>query len=108
MKQPAWPGATTSGSAKKSRRFMAKRDPREYNPFEALPKKRALTHPRPEADKHSDVQTAKPLAKSQNPAYAKFTTYIPVELHRQVKSKTAAQGREMSALIEELLKGWVG
>jgi hypothetical protein len=98
----------------------------EYDPFSGLPKRRTLTqaagrsaaskHPdsqRSGASKHLDGQRsekagipAKPLAKSQDPAYTKFTTYVPIQLHRAVKSKLAAQGRELSGLVEGLLRDW--
>jgi hypothetical protein len=92
---------------------MAKHAPRDYNPFDTLPKKRDLSepgHPLPALDiqtsDHLDVKTSKRLAKSQDPTYTKFTTYIPVDLHRAVKMKLVGQGRELSDLVEELLRRW--
>ena len=86
---------------------------REYNPFETLPRKRELSEPgepaKPlagETSNHSTVQPSKQLAKSQDPAYTKFTTYVPIELHRAVKAKLVSQGRELSDLVGELLREW--
>ena len=80
---------------------------REYNPFETLPRKRELSEPG-ETAKHSNIQPSKHLAKSQDPAYTKFTTYVPIELHRAVKAKLVGQGRELSGLVAELLREWNG
>jgi hypothetical protein len=38
----------------------------------------------------------------------KFTTYVPIQLHRAVKSKLVGQGRELSDLVEQLLREWNG
>ena len=93
---------------------MPKQTAGDYNPFETLPKKRDLSLPDQTAlspiqtARHLNIQTVKRLAKSQNPSYTKFTTYIPIELHRSVKAKLVGQGRELSDLVEELLRGWNG
>lgn len=94
---------------------MAKHVARDYNPFETLPKKRELSEPSESAQplavetaKQPNIQTGRHLAKSQDPAYTKFTTYIPIELHRAVKAKLVGQGRELSDLVEEVLRDWNG
>lgn len=94
---------------------MAKHTVRDYNPFGTLPKKRELSEPigiapapTVETVKQLNIQTGKRLAKSQDPAYTKFTTYIPIELHRAVKAKLVGKGRELSDLVEEVLREWNG
>jgi hypothetical protein len=57
-----------------------------------------------------DVQTSKqsdPLAKSKDPAYVKFTTYIDRDIHLRVKALAVRHQLEMSQLVEELLVGWL-
>ena len=47
------------------------------------------------------------LAKSRDPRYVKFTTYVPREMHLRAKSRLVSQGRELSDLVAELLDGWL-
>jgi len=47
------------------------------------------------------------IAKSVDPDFTKFTTYIRKHTHRAVKVKLAEQGREFSGLVEELLSDWL-
>jgi hypothetical protein len=47
------------------------------------------------------------LAKSVDPEYMKFTTYVRKKTHLAVKSRLVAQERELSDLVEELLNGWL-
>ena len=57
-----------------------------------------------------DVQTSKQsdqLAKSKDPAYVKFTTYIDRDIHLRVKALAVRHQLEMSQLVEELLVGWL-
>jgi hypothetical protein len=57
-----------------------------------------------------DVQTSKQsdqLAKSKNPTYVKFTTYIDRDIHLRVKALAVRHQLEMSQLVEELLVGWL-
>lgn len=82
---------------------MAKAPPREQKRPENLKARRPRTAPAVE-----QVPAAKPLAKSQDPAYMKFTTYIPVDVQRAVKSRLVGQGRELSDLVEQLLREWNG
>jgi len=46
-------------------------------------------------------------AKSTDPDFLKFTTYIRKDTHRAVKVKIVEQGREFSDLVEELLSAWL-
>ena len=96
---------------------MVKRaDEQKVSPFDALRIAR-LSKPAP-----SDVQTGEQpaiqtaghssipvtgLAKSRDPRYVKFTTYIPKEMHLKAKSRLVSQGRELSDLVAELLDGWL-
>lgn len=47
------------------------------------------------------------LAKSRDPKYVKFTTYVPRETHLRTKSRLVGQGRELSDLVAELLDEWL-
>lgn len=55
----------------------------------------------------SNGEQAKPLAKSADPAFMKFTTYIKKTTHRAVKMRMVSAEREMSELVEDLLSGWL-
>jgi hypothetical protein len=50
---------------------------------------------------------AKPLAKSSDPAYTKFTIYIKKTTHLGVKTRLVSKGKELSDLVEELLAKWL-
>jgi hypothetical protein len=56
---------------------------------------------------HLDGQILSALAKSKDPAYMKFTTYISRETHLRVKSLAVQHEVELSGLVEELLKEWL-
>ncbi len=87
---------------------MPKRNAQPYSPFAAL-----------KPVKHSDSQmseqpasgtTAIPVsetAKSKDPAYTKFTTYVQKSTHRAVKLKALEQNRQLSDLVEHLLVEWL-
>ena len=47
------------------------------------------------------------LAKSRDPRYVKFTTYVPRQTHLRVKSLLVGEGRELSDLVSELLEDWL-
>lgn len=47
------------------------------------------------------------LAKSVDPDYTKFTTYIRKQTHRAVKVKLVEQDQEFSDLVEDLLSDWL-
>jgi hypothetical protein len=64
-------------------------------------------HLEAETSKHLDIQTASGLAKSNDPEFIKFTTYIRKKTHRAVKLRLTEQERELSDLVEELLTAWL-
>ncbi len=47
------------------------------------------------------------LAKSVDPEYTKFTTYIRKDTHKTVKVRLTQQERELSDLVEQLLQDWL-
>jgi hypothetical protein len=49
----------------------------------------------------------RPLAKSADPSYVKFTTYIRKTTHVGVKTRLVSKGEELSDLVEELLSNWL-
>lgn len=49
----------------------------------------------------------KKIAKGQNPDYARTTLYLPKSLHRQLKAAALEEEREMSEIVEELVKEWL-
>ncbi len=50
---------------------------------------------------------SRPLAKSADPAYTKFTTYIRKSTHLGVKTRLVSKQKELSDLVEELLSTWL-
>ncbi|HEY3412154.1 MAG TPA: hypothetical protein VGM51_03745 [Armatimonadota bacterium] len=95
---------------------MGKRvDEARVSPFDALRIARlAKVVPDVQMVKQSDSQIEKQpdvpltgLAKSRDPRYVKFTTYIPRDMHLRAKSRLVSQGRELSDLVAELLDGWL-
>jgi hypothetical protein len=50
---------------------------------------------------------AKQLAKSSDPAFTKFTTYIRKTTHLGVKTRLVSKQKELSDLVEELLSNWL-
>jgi hypothetical protein len=56
-----------------------------------------------QTSKHSDAQTS----KSKDPNYQRTTLYLPKTLHRKLKAAAAEDEREMSEVMEELLKDWL-
>ena len=50
---------------------------------------------------------AKRLAKSADPAFIKFTTYIRKTTHLGVKTRLVSKEMELSDLVEELLANWL-
>lgn len=50
---------------------------------------------------------AKQLAKSSDPAFTKFTTYIRKATHLGVKTRLVSKEKELSDLVEELLSNWL-
>lgn len=49
----------------------------------------------------------RPLAKSADPAYVKFTTYVRKSTHLGVKTRLVSKEKELSDLVEELLSKWL-
>ena len=84
------------------------------SPFDALRIAR-LSQAAPDVQtvEQPDSQTARRvavvggLAKSRDPEYVKFTTYIPREMHLRAKSRLVGQGRELSDLVAELVGRWL-
>ena len=52
-------------------------------------------------------RTLRHLAKSADPAYTKFTTYIRKATHIGVKTRLVSKEKELSDLVEELLSNWL-
>lgn len=50
---------------------------------------------------------SKGLAKSADPAFTKFTTYIRKTTHLGVKTRLVSKEKELSDLVEELLSKWL-
>ena len=50
---------------------------------------------------------SKRLAKSNDPAFTKFTTYIRKTTHLGVKTRLVSKEKELSDLVEELLFNWL-
>jgi len=50
---------------------------------------------------------SRPLAKSSDPAYMKFTTYVRKATHLGVKTRLVSKKKELSDLVEELLSNWL-
>jgi hypothetical protein len=62
------------------------------------------------AEDSSDDGKEKPsrqLAKSADPAYMKFTTYIKKSTHLGVKTRLVSKEKELSDLVEDLLSKWL-
>lgn len=49
----------------------------------------------------------KRLAKSADPSFMKFTTYIKKTTHLGVKTRLVSKEKELSDLVEELLSNWL-
>lgn len=47
------------------------------------------------------------LAKSADPDYMKFTTYVRKTTHLSVKTRLVSKERELSDLVEDLLFNWL-
>ena len=91
-----------------------KPDEPKVSPFDALriarlskmaPDVQPSEQPAVQMAEQSNVQTG--LAKSRDPRYVKFTTYVPREMHLRAKSRLVSQGRELSDLVAELLDDWL-
>jgi hypothetical protein len=62
---------------------------------------------------NSTVQSTKrrragrPPAKHSSPDYVQMTVYVPKTVRNEVKTRLFQEGRELSALVERLLKAWL-
>lgn len=94
---PESPEASQPQSPSKPKAKSKRRKGRKGKAKKAAPKSR------------SEVSNAPPPApaKSSNPDYQRTTIYIPKELHRQLKLKSAEKGLEMSDVFTSLLKQWL-
>jgi hypothetical protein len=80
-----------------------------YNPFAELAHVREeKAHPATQAFQGLDSQSLnRSVAKSQNPAFVKLTAYVPKDLHRAAKARLVHEGREISELVEKLVRDWL-
>jgi hypothetical protein len=46
-------------------------------------------------------------SKSTDPDYTRTTIYLPKQLHRQLKATAAAQERQMSDILTQLVEQWL-
>jgi len=60
-----------------------------------------------DSDQESNAGSLRPLAKSADPAFMKFTTYIRKSTHLGVKTRLVSREKELSDLVEELLSNWL-
>jgi hypothetical protein len=58
-------------------------------------------------DAPDDKPTYAQHGKRGDPSYAQVAGMIPLELRRKFKSKVALQGKDMSAVLEELIRNYV-
>ena len=49
----------------------------------------------------------RPRAKHSSPDYAQMTIYVQKAVRNEVKIRLFQEGRELSALVERLLKAWL-
>lgn len=47
------------------------------------------------------------LAKHKNPDYVRTTIYIPKQIHRKLRSAAMEEDREMSEVVEILVREWL-
>ena len=52
-------------------------------------------------------ENSRTLAKSADPDFMKFTTYIRKSTHLGVKTRLVSKKKELSDLVEELLSDWL-
>jgi hypothetical protein len=61
----------------------------------------------PKTNGKREMRPSRPLAKSSDPAFMKFTTYIRKSTHLGVKTRLVSKEKELSDLVEELLSNWL-
>ena len=52
-------------------------------------------------------RVGRPPAKHSSPDYVQMTVYVPQIVRNEVKTRLFQEGRELSALVERLLKAWL-
>ena len=52
-------------------------------------------------------KAGRPRAKHSSPEYAQMTVYVQKAVRNEVKMRLFQEGRELSALVERLLKTWL-
>jgi hypothetical protein len=57
---------------------------------------------------HRRVKGGKRGGKRSDPDYKQVGLYVNKNIHRQVMKRLAAEDGELSALLEALLKNWLG
>ena len=64
---------------------------------------------RQKRDKLPELNEEKSIfkSKSTDPDYVRTTVYLPKKLHRSLKLAAAADDRQMSDIITELLEKWL-
>ena len=75
------------------------------SPFSSLIE--AYNGPQPVSADVAVPVSARARGKSADKDYVKLTSYIRRETHREVKRKLLDDGREISELIEDLLRLWL-
>jgi hypothetical protein len=66
---------------------------------DALPTSNVAVSPPP--------RVGRPPAKHSSPDYVQMTVYIQKAVRNAVKMRLFQEGRELSALVENLLKSWL-
>jgi hypothetical protein len=58
------------------------------------------------ADQPTLTPAAGRMAKSADPDFTKFTVYVRRSTHRAAKLRAIGEGRELSEVVEDLLRRW--
>lgn len=53
------------------------------------------------------IKPEEPLAKSKDPNYQRSTVYLPKAIHQRLKLAAIQDGKEISEVIEGLVKDWL-
>lgn len=87
---------------------MAKRS---LNPLNTVTEESGQDHGSPPDETAHSInrrrKERKRLAKSADPSFMKFTTYIRKTTHIGVKTRLVSKKMELSDLVEELLSNWL-
>lgn len=85
---------------------MVKKDPGEL--FKKLAgEDRPTEEPSNQPQTSEKPPASRPMGKSRDPNYKQLGLYVRKDIHRQVKSKAAAEEIELSELVERLLIDWL-